>query len=194
MKIVTLIAIAIIYTLIQACHQTGASIEANKVQAVIFEQTKPLTSSAKMVPKIWVDTNLKVTELIGGGMVKSQKPYHIRIDYTDNSSSLTALEITKVDVTYDNGIVEAATKDLPLPHRIKVRKYETINSMSGGRIVKSSVNILSDVLSDAINRDESFRLEMEGFFATKIGINHSFTVDSHYTVKFKEDISPFADR
>ena len=188
---VTHITTAMICTLIQACDQTGASLEPNKVQSIIFEQTKPLTSSARMVPKVWLDTNLKVTWLMN---VKSQKPYHICIDYTDNSASLTALEITKVKVTYNNGIVEAATKNIKLPHRINVRKYETINSMSDGRIVKSSVNILSDILSDVITRDESLRLEMEGFFTTKTGINHPFAVGYDYTVKLNEDISPFADR
>ena len=187
-------AIAISCALMQACHQTNTPKDANKVQAVFFEQTNLRTLSSKIAPSVWVDTNLKVTRLIGGGSVRSQKPYHIRIDYTDNSSSLSVLEITKLGVTYDDGIIEPKTQKPQLPRRIDVRKYETVNSVSDGRVVKSSVNIFSDVLLDAISRDRSFRIEMEGYFTTKTGIKRPFSVGSHHAVKLREDISPFADR
>ena len=184
--------------LLQACKPSGPSsgslVGTHKFDTVAFEQTSPPPASTKPVPGVWLDTNLEVDGLIGGGTVKSKRPYHIRLDYTDNSSSFTALEITKVGVTYDDGTVEAATKGLALPHRIAVRPYETVNSMSGGRIVKSTVNILSGMLPDAITRDESLTLEMEGFFTDKAGAKHPFTIDYHYTVRFDKGTRPLEDR
>jgi hypothetical protein len=137
---------------------------------------------------------MEVDGLIGGGNVKSKKPYHIRLDYTDNSTTLKALEITKVSVRYDDGTVEVATKGLTLPLQIPVRSYETVNSVTGGRIVKSIVNTFSGVLRDAITRDESLTLEMEGFFTTKVGARQSFTIDHRYIVRLDKGTRPLVDR
>lgn len=169
MKLPTLLTLMIACVVMPSCKPSGSVAGVHKFDTVTFDLTSPPPVSATPIPKVWLDTNMEVDGLIGGGNVKSKKPYHIRLDYTDNSSSLAALEITKVRATYDDGTVEAATKGLALPHRIAVRPYETVNSMSGGRIVKSTVNILSGVLKDAITRDESLTLEMDGFFTTKSG-------------------------
>lgn len=194
MKLPTLLNLMIACVVLPSCKPSGSLAGVHKFDTVTFDLTSTPPVSATPVPNVWLDTNMEVDGLIGGGNVKTKKPYHIRLDYTDNSSSLTALEITKVGVTYDDGTVEAATKGLTLPQRIAVQPYETVNSMSGGRIVKSTVNILSGMLRDAITRDESLTLKMEGFFTTKAGAKHSFTIDYQYTVRSDKSTKPLEDR
>lgn len=194
MRISTLLTLMIASVLLNSCKPSGSVVGTHKFDTVAFEQTSPPAVSAEPVPKVWVDTNMEVDGLIGGGTVQSKSPYHIRLDYTDNSSSLSALEITMVEVTYDDGTVEAATKRLALPHRIAGRPYETVNSISGGRIVRSTVDIFSGVLRDAITQDASLTLKIEGFFTTHAGTTQSFTINSHYTVRFDKSIKPLVDR
>ena len=60
--------------------------------------------------------------------------------------------------------------------------------------MKTKVNLLSGTLRDAITRDESLRLEMEGLFTTKAGVQHPFVIDYHYTVQFDKGTRPLEDR
>lgn len=194
MKLLTVLTLIIACVVLLSCKPSGTTVGVHKFDTVEFEQTSPPPVSAKPVPIVWLDTNLEVDGLFGGGTVKSRKPYHIRIDYTDNTSSFETLEVTKLKVVYDDGKVEGGAEGLTLPSRILARDYTTVNSGTGGRIFKAKVNLLSGTLRDVITRDESLTLEMEGFFTTKAGVKHAFAISYHYTVQFDKGARPLEDR
>lgn len=194
MKLSRLLILMLAVIGLSSCNPSTSMIGVHKYDTVIFDLKDPPLAGVKPVPNVWVDTNMEVKGLIRGGTVQSRKPYHIRIDHTDNTFSLSALEIAKVKVVYDDGKIEGATKGLKLPIRILAKDYETVNSTRGGRIVKAKVNLLSGVLKDVITRDESLTLNIEGFFTTKKGVKETFTIDSHYLVRFDKGTRPLADR
>ena len=118
MKLPTLLILMIAGVVLPSCKPSGPPAGVHKFDTVTFDLTTPPAASAKPVPTVWLDTNMEVDGLFGGGTVKSSKPYHIRIDYTDNISSFATLVVTKVKVVYDDGTVEDGTKGAvtPEPH------------------------------------------------------------------------------
>ncbi len=194
MRIPTLLTLMTACVALSSCKPPRAPVGLHRFDTVTFDLTSPPPASTNPTPNIWLDTNMKLDGLFGGGKVKSSKPYHIRIDYTDNSDSFETLEITQVKVVYDDGRVEEATQGLTLPTRIRAREYEVVNSVAGGRIVKTNVNLLSGTLRDVINRDESLTLVLEGFFTTKTGVRHPCMIDYHYSVQFDKGTRLLEDR
>ncbi len=193
MKLPILLTLIIACVVLPSCKRSGSSVGGHHYDTVTFDLTKSPPALAKPIPTVWLDTNLEVDGLFGGGNVKSGKPYHIRIDYTDNASLFSSLEVNKVKVVYDDGKVEPGTEGLTLPFRIQAREYEMVNSINGGRTVKAKVNLLSGTLRDIITQDESLTLKMEGFFITKDGNKSPFAIDDHYTVRFDKGIKPLGD-
>jgi hypothetical protein len=140
-------------------------------------------------PGIWIDTN---TELRGlwGGTIESHAPYAIAFDYTDDAADLEKLEFTRVAITYDDGASEPAATALTLPITVGARESETVNSMSGGRVVRSTVRVLSGRIPGVITRDASFRLVMEGRFVKKDGSVVPFAIDQRWDVVFERTTKP----
>jgi len=194
MNLPTILTLMIACVVLSSCKPPSAPVGVHQFNTVTFDLTSPPPASTNRIPNIWLDTNMEVDGLFGGGKVKSSKPYHIRIDYTDNSDSFETLEITKVKVVYDDGKVEAAANELTFPIRIRAREYEVVNSIAGGRIVKTKVNLLSGTLRDVITRDESLTLVLEGLFTTKTGVQHPYMIDYHYTVRFDKGSRLLEDR
>ena len=194
MKFPLLLALMIALSVLPSCKPFDRLVGVHQFDTIAFDLTSPPPDSADPVPHVWLDTNMEVDGLIGGGTVKSKKPYHIRIDYTDNTSSFTNLDVTRVKVVYDDGDIEDSIEGLTLPHRIRARDYEMVNSIAGGRTVKTTVNLLSGTLRGIITRDTPLTLEMDGFFTTKAGVKHPFEIDYHYTVRIDKGTRPLEDR
>ncbi len=163
-----------------------------RIDTVRFVDTKPMTESSGPVPGIWIDTDLRISSLVGGTL-KSHKPYDIAFDYTDNSYTFKTLEFTSVSLTYDDGQAESKAASLKLPIRIPARRYESVNSVTGGRVVKTTLRLLSGRMSGIITRDEAFTLKMEGRFIKEDGSTIPFAIDQHYGIETENAIRPAAE-
>lgn len=143
-------------------------------------------------PGIRIDTNTEVCGL-WGGTVKSERPYAIGFDFTDNAGDLASLRFTRLEVTYDDGGIEPAGAALGLPMTIGAREIETINSGSGGAIIRSTVRILSGEIGGVITRDEPFRLVIEGRFIRTDGSGAPFTIDQRWEPRFEQTTRPVGE-
>ncbi|MEQ9095418.1 MAG: hypothetical protein RIE32_04065 [Phycisphaerales bacterium] len=144
-------------------------------------------------PGIRIDTN---TELRGlyGGTVKSTKPYAIGFDATDSAGDMDRLEFTRIEVTYNpdaaDAAIEPAVEALELPRAVGAREIKTVNSGTGGRIIRSTVRVFSGEFAGVITRDEPFRLVIEGRFITQDGTDVPFTIDQYWEPRFERATRP----
>ncbi|MCW5756478.1 MAG: hypothetical protein KIT54_04495 [Phycisphaeraceae bacterium] len=152
-------------------------------------------------PGIWIDTHIKATNPIGlgaaSGSVTSRRPYDIAFDFTDNAASdadrFARLEITSVQITYDDGAAEPAAEALQVPIVVRPRAYETVNSVSGGRVVRSTLSLLSGTIPGVVTRDESFRLEIEGRFVGRDGTAVPFAIDQRWRAQREQTTKTAAE-
>ena len=93
---------------------------------------------------VWIDTNIRHSFL--RKTIKSSKPYSIAINYTDEAFIVASAEFTRVQVSYDDGVVETYAANLPLV--IAGRAYTSKNSVSGGRIVETELRVVSGKIPD----------------------------------------------
>lgn len=181
-KSVRILAVLAFCAAMQSCGApTGPPQGVYKVDTVSFVPN-PRSTSADPAPGVWIDTNTKLSSLSGGDL-KSQLPYGVGIDYTDNNAIFQDAEFTRVTITYDDGAVDEAANQLQLPLRIPARQTETVNSVSGGRIVRSTVSVISDKIPDIISRAEPFTLQMSGHFTRTDGSQQPFEVEQHFDVE-----------
>ena len=153
-----------------------------EVSTARFTQTNPITNSTQSLPGIWIDTNTKISGL-GGGTVKSHKPYDIHINFTDNDELYDKLVITRLEVRYDDGSVDPATAQLKLPMTIKAREYETVNSGVGGKVIRKIVMLLSARIKDVITRDAPLTIYFEGYFQKKDGGKVPLKLEPHFNIE-----------
>lgn len=163
-----------------------------KIDTVKFVSSNPNPTPAGPVPSIWVDTNMELSSL-SGGTLTSTLPYSLQIDYTDNDDSFQNAEFISVNVTYDDGSVEAATKNLKLPLSIPARQTESVNSVSGGRIVRSKVRVISGEIPDVVTRTKPFTLQIEGLFTKHDGSEVPFAIDEHFDVEIENSTKSAAE-
>lgn len=162
-------------------NSSNGSIGSYNVKTVMFRQSNPSVSKSPE-PGIFIDTNTKLSGFFGGEVTTS-KPYSIAFNYTDSAFTYSTLEFTSIKVTYDSGIVETSTNDLEIPILINARKYECINSVAGGKIVKTNVNIFPGKIPGIITQDEAFNILIKGKFTKKDGTEVPFTLNQHYNVE-----------
>lgn len=147
-----------------------------------FVPSEPPQDVGEAVPNVWIDTNMKLSGL-SGGTLTSSLPCAVRIDYTDNSLAFRSVVFTSVRVTYDDGAADPAARAVRLPLRIAAREYETVNSVAGGRIVKSKAWVVSGAIPDVVTRAVPFRLRIEGHFAKSGGEKVPFSIDRHFDIE-----------
>ena len=177
---------------LQSCSPHSVPSGSYKIDTVRFVLSNHGSSGTQPAPGIWIDTNMKLRGFLGG-TVKSSKPYGIAFDYTDNTFTFKTLEFSTVRLTYDDGMVEPSVKGLALPLRISVRKYETVNSVSGGGTVKAMTHILSGKIPGIVHRDEPFTLQIMGHFTKEDGTKVAFTIDQHYEIEKESTTRAAAD-
>ncbi len=179
----TLLFLLLSCALVPSCKRTGApsSTTSYKVDTVTFIVSSTIPPAAGPVPKIHIDTNIKLSGLTGGS-VKSSKPYSVGIDYTDTTFTFAAAEFTKVGISYDDGSIDPGTAALKLPLRILARPYDSINSVAGGAIVKTKLRVISGEIPGAISRDEPFTLRIEGHLIKDNGTKVPFAINREYDV------------
>ncbi len=167
---------------VQSCSPVYDPDANYEVDTVRFVNSDPSSVSTGTVPRIWINTNTKLSGF-SGGTVRSQKPYAIQFDYTDNTFTLTELEFTGVTLTYDDGRAESAVQALSLPLRIRARRYESVNSMHGGGRIKTTARILSGQMPGMVTRDDPFTLQIEGYFSSEDGSKIPFVIKEHYDIQ-----------
>lgn len=163
-----------------------------KVNTFEFVHSKPPQNSGECIPNIWIDTNTNLSGLLGGTL-RSSLPCAVKIDYTDNSLSFKSAEVISVKITYDDSTVEPSAAAVALPVSIAAREYESVNSVTGGRIVKSKNWIISGEIRNLVTRAQPLRLQMEGYFTKDNDIRLPFTIDEHFDVKTEESLRSAAE-
>jgi len=181
-KTILLFTLLITGALITTCVGALAPFGSFDIDTVSYKPTPPLATPASPQPGIWIDTHMKLSSPWGGTM-KSKLPYDVAFDYTDNSKSFDKAEFTSVTITYDDGTVEPATKTVKLPLTVSSEIHEATNSISGGKIVKSKIQVISGRIADVITREEEFTLEVEGQFVKPDGTKVPFKIDQHYDME-----------
>jgi hypothetical protein len=189
---IAVLSLAALLAAVKSCSApVGPPTGTYKIDTVTFKPTNP-QPAAGPAPGVWVDTNMELSSL-SGGTLESKPPFQLAFDYTDNEGSFQNIEFTNVTVTYDDGTVEAATTQLRLPLRIAAREYETVNSMSGGRIVKGKVSILSTKIPDVVTHALPFTLEVEGHFTKPDGSRVPFAIKQHFGVETESSTKSAAE-
>jgi len=176
----------------QSCSPVAPPTGTYKVDTVRFVLSDPGSMAAGPAPGIWIDTNTKLSGL-GGGTLKSSKPCGIDFDYTDNTFTLTALEFSSVKITYDDGKTEPGTSALKMPLLTAARNYESVNSVGGGRTIKTTARILSGKIPGMITCDEPFTLQIEGQFTRSDGSKVAFSIDQHYDIEIESTTKAAVD-
>jgi hypothetical protein len=153
-----------------------------KYDTVTFVAVEPFPAAEGPQPKIHIDTNIKISGFFGG-TVKSSAPYSIGIDYTDTTFNGAEVEFTKVVVTYDDGTEDTGAAALKLPLSFPAQPYESTNSVTGGRIVKTKLLVISGKIPGAISRDKPITLLIEGHFINSDGAEVPFAIKQKYNVE-----------
>lgn len=189
---IAVLSLAALLAAVKSCSApVGPPTGSYKIDTVTFKASSP-KPAAGPAPGVWVDTNMELSSL-SGGTLESKLPYQLAFDYTDNEGSFQSIEFTNLTITYDDGTVEPATAKLKLPLRTAAREYETVNSMSGGRIVQGKVSILSTKIADVVTRAVPFTLEVEGHFTKPDGSKVPFTIDQHFDVEVEDSTKSAAE-
>ena len=191
-RTLALLALLTILAAMPPCIPIGPPTGNYKLNTFEFTLSNTPKNVGECIPNISIDTNRKLSGLAGGTLTSSL-PGGMNFDYTDNTFSLESAVITSVTITYDDNSVDPSTEKLKLPLSIPAREYESVNSVAGGRIVKSKASIISTKIPNLISRKESFRLQIQGYFSkhndNKASDNkHSdnripFTMDQHFEIK-----------
>lgn len=176
----------------RSCQRQGMPTGTYQVDTFRFVQAAPQPSAGTAEPHVWIDANTELSGL-SGGTLTSSLPCSIRIDYTDNSRTFKAIVFTTIAITYEDGMVEPAAESAKLPLRITSREYETVNSMAGGRIVKTSVRVLSGKFPKVIARDKPLRLQLGGYFERIDGTRVEFATDQQFDVVRERAVKRAAD-
>lgn len=179
---VVLLALIPLLAGIPACSPPGPPSGTYAVSTFQFELSGPPSGTGKSMPNVWIDANTKLSSL-SGGTLTSSLPCAVMIDYTDNTHSFKNATITAVKITYDDHTIDPSSAAVKLPLLISPREYETVNSVAGGRIVKSMTWVISGKVPNVITRAEPFRLQMEGYFTQGDDNRLPFTIDHKFDIK-----------
>ena len=180
--------------LLLSCLTLFASCDGvHKFDTVEFSvTTNPKTD--KMLPNAWIDTNIEVDGLVSG-TVRSRKPYHLCIDFIDKFKTFRSLEITNLKIAYDDSEEESdISSSLKLPIRFEAESHKMTNSITGGKVVNSEVQLISGQLKGMIKKDASFTLEIEGHFTKSNDEKEPFRLKQHYEFRRIQETRTLADK
>ena len=148
---------------------------------VTFVPVGHAAPAAAPEPSVQIRTDMKMSGMFGG-TVKSIAPYSIGIDYTDETFTFSEAEITKVVVEYEDGTNDPRVAALKSPLRLPARPHESINSVSGGRIVKTEQRVISGTIPDVVSFDKPVTILIEGHFRKDDGAKILFVIRRKYDV------------
>ena len=175
----------------QACKPATPLGGTYTVSVFDFRPSAAPSSTSPNAPSVWIDSNTTLS--FSSRTVTSSLPCSVMIDYTDHTAAIRSAEFTSIRITYDDGAVDPGPDSIALPVRIRGREYESVNSVSGGRIVRSKSWIISGRIPGVITRADSFRLFIEGRFIQNDGTSTPFVIDQHFEVRRENAQKPAED-
>ncbi|MCD8535008.1 MAG: hypothetical protein LR011_09560 [Verrucomicrobia bacterium] len=180
--------------LILSCNRSkeGSPGLSYRMDTVMFVEAAATVPAAGPQPAVSIDTHMKMTGVFGG-TIRTRAPYSIRIDYSDTGFLYTEAEFTKLGVTYDDGTEDPEAAARKLPIHIAARPYETINSMAGGNIVKTKLQVISGKIAGVISRDQPFTLQLEGNLIRNDGSKVPFAIHHQYDVVRDKSTRPWSE-
>lgn len=180
--------------LVCSCNQgnAGGVGLSYKCDTVMFVPAGPVQPAAGPQPNIHIDTNIKMSGMFGG-TIKTTAPYSLGIDYTDETFTYAEAEFTKVVVSYDDGTDDPGAAALKFPLRIPARPYESVNSVAGGRIVKTKLRVISGKIPGVITRDKPITLRIEGRLIKDDGTKVPFAIKCKYDVVRDKSTKPWSE-
>lgn len=154
------------------------------INTVQFSEAKSKQRSSSFAPEVEIDDNMRVPFLIAGP-IYSSKPYDLRIFYHDKTFSYATLEISKLEITYDDGKPEPLLQEIKFPLQFNAKYYENYNSSSEGIVTHKSLQ-LNASFPRVISRATPLTLHAEGRLIKKNGTKIPFVINKRYQVeKFK---------
>lgn len=96
-------------------------------------------------------------------------------------------------VTYADGTEDPGAAAIKLPLRFKARSSEAINSVTGGRIVKTRLRTISGRIPGTITRDMPFKLRLEGKLVKDDGSEIPFAIEREYDVVTDKSTKPWGE-
>ena len=119
------------------------------------------------------------------GPIYSSNPYDLRIFHYDKTFSYAKLEISKLEITYDDGKPESLLQEIKFPLQFNAEYYENYNSSSEGIVTHKSLQ-LNASFPRVISRATPLTLHAEGQIIKKNGAKIPFVINKRYEVeKFK---------
>ena len=171
-----------VVVVMQGCGPAGPPTGTYKVNTFRFVHTESKNTDEGPAPSVWIDTNLKLSSL-SGGTYTSSLPCTVKLDYTDSSLTFKSVDVSSVRITYDDGMIDPTTQSLKLPIHIAARDYKAVNSVAGGRIVKSRLLILSGEIRNVVTRARPLRLQIKGHFTKNDGSKLPFSMDERFGIE-----------
>lgn len=183
----------------QAQNQTQTQTPASpplatfKITTARFTLTDPATATSgqdgSTVPGLWIDTHIRISGMFGG-TIKSHLPYDIAFNLTNTAGTLKRVDVTAISITYDDGTPEPAAKAITLPIGASARQIESVNSVAGGRVVRTKLWHIGGRIPEVITRNESFGLTLKGHVTKRDGTALPFVIEQHYDVQLENTTKP----
>lgn len=151
------------------------------INTVQFSEAKSKQQSSSFAPGVEIDDNMRVPFLIAGP-IYSSKPYDLRIYHYDPTFSFAKLEISRLEITYDDGSPEPLLQEIKLPLQFNAKDHESYNSTSEGIVTNKSLQ-LNASFPRVISRATPLTLHAEGRLIKKNGTKIPFVINKRYEVE-----------
>lgn len=161
------------------------------INTVQFSETKSKQRSSSFAPEVGIDDNMRVPLLIAGP-IYSSKPYNLGIFHYDRTFSCAELEISKLEITYDDGKPEPLLQKMNFPLRFNAEYHESYNSSSEGIITHKSLQ-LNASFPRVISRATPFALHAEGRLIKKNRTKVPFVINKRYKVEKFQKIASWVE-
>jgi hypothetical protein len=161
------------------------------INTVQFSEVKSNLRSSSFAPEVGIDDNMRIPFLIAGP-IYSSKPYDLRIYYHDKTFSYAKLEISKLEITYDDGKPEPRLKEIKFPLQFNGEYYESYNSGPEGIVTNKSLH-LNASFPRVISRATPLTLHAEGRIIKKNGTTIPFVINKRYKVEKFQKIASWVE-
>lgn len=151
------------------------------INTVQFSEAKSNLRSSSFAPEVGIDDNMRIPFLIAGP-IYSSKPYDLRIYYHDKTFSYAKVEISQLEISYDDGKTEPRLKEIKFPLQFNGEYYESYNTGPEGSVTNKSLH-LNASFPRVISRATPFTLHVEGRLIKKNGTKIPFMINKKYKVE-----------
>lgn len=161
------------------------------INTVQFSETKSKQRSSSFAPEVGIDDNMRVPLLIAGP-IYSSKPYNLIISHHDRTFTCAKLEISRLEITYDDGKPEPLLQKMKFPLQFNAEYSEDYNSSSEGIITHKSLQ-LNAYFPRVVSHATAFALHAEGTLIKKNGTKVPFVINKRYKVEKFQKIASWVE-